>query len=67
MLLALALVVIMLTSLTSCKKDWACYCSNQEGNITTSEIRDETFAQASNNCIRMGYSSGPDSQRCALH
>jgi len=65
-LLASTLLVMITTGFTSCKKDWSCSCTDQNGNTTSIAINNETLLNARAKCKNMDYSVGVASESCAL-
>jgi hypothetical protein len=51
----IALSVMIVTSFSSCKKDWACECTDQNGSKSSSTISDETLLNARNQCQAKDY------------
>ena len=47
--------VFAMAGLSSCKKDWSCLCTNQDGNQTSTEINNETLLDARAKCKSMDY------------
>jgi hypothetical protein len=39
-----------LLTLGSCHKDWVCKCTDQDGNTTNYDQRDQTLSQARSQC-----------------
>ncbi|MDB5282237.1 MAG: hypothetical protein JWO06_1312 [Bacteroidota bacterium] len=55
--LALGLVVVLSTGLSSCKKDWSCICTDQSGNQNSQTINNETLIDARSKCKSMSYTN----------
>jgi hypothetical protein len=54
-LLASALVIMIMMGFTSCKKDWTCKCTDQNGNTTNTAINNETLLNATSTCKDKDY------------
>jgi hypothetical protein len=68
-------VIIMLSaagllSLASCERDWSCQCTDQDGNVKSIPINNETLISARNKCkdMQYNYTTGgiTYSESCAL-
>jgi hypothetical protein len=64
--LGTTMVVMILMSFSSCKKDWSCACTDQSGNTTSTAINNETLLDARAKCKDMGYNIGAASETCSL-
>ena len=65
-LLGTTLVVMVLMSFTSCKKDWSCSCTDQNGNSVSTAINNETLLNARAKCKNMDFNVGGLSESCSL-
>ena len=65
-ILGSALLIILLSGFTSCKKDWSCSCTDQSGNTTSTAINDQTLISARSKCKDMNYNVGAASESCSL-
>ncbi len=54
-LLAGLLGLIISAGFSSCKKDWSCSCTDQNGNTTSVAINDQTILNARNKCQDLNY------------
>jgi hypothetical protein len=61
-----ALFALVITGFSSCKKDWSCSCTDQNGNSVSTPINNETLLNARAKCKDMGWSVGTASESCAL-
>ncbi len=61
-----ALLIILLSGFSSCKKDWSCSCTDQSGNSTSTAINNETLLNARSKCKDMSYTIGAASESCSL-
>ena len=61
-----AMFALVITGISSCKKDWSCSCTDQSGNTTSTAINNETLLSARSKCKDMSYSVGVTSESCAL-
>ena len=64
--LGTTMVVLMLMSFSSCKKDWSCRCTDQSGNSISTPINNETLLDARAKCKDMQYNVGGASTTCSL-
>ena len=68
--LMLALTVMGILGLTSCKQNWTCQCTNQNGALTNTAINGGTFYHAKHTCNAMNSSSTvagvKQSENCSL-
>ena len=68
--LIVILGVIAMAGFSSCKKDWSCVCTNQDGNQSSTLINNETLLNARAKCKSMDYSTTiagvTTSESCAL-
>lgn len=64
----LILAVIAMVGLNSCKKDWSCQCTNQNGSTTSTAINNETLLNARAKCKDMNSSNSilGTSETCSL-
>lgn len=65
-LLILACGFIGLTTLSSCKKDWACKCSLNGNYSTTYTIQDKTLLDARSECKSHEASGGGNTITCSI-
>jgi hypothetical protein len=65
-LLASALMITISMAFTSCKKDWSCSCTDQNGNSTSTAINNETLLNARAKCKDMSFTIGAASENCSL-
>jgi hypothetical protein len=63
---ATLLAVMMLMGFSSCKKDWSCACTDQNGNTIHTAINNETFLNATAKCKNMSFNVGGASESCSL-
>jgi hypothetical protein len=61
-----AMFALVITSFSSCKKDWSCSCTDQNGNSVSTPINNETLLNARAKCKNMDYNVGGASETCAL-
>jgi hypothetical protein len=61
-----ALFVLVISGFSSCKKDWSCSCTDQNGNSTSTAINNETLLNARAKCKNMDFNVGGASETCAL-
>ncbi len=63
--------VVGITTFSSCKKDWVCGCTDQDGNKSNHEIKDEKLLDARAKCKAMDYDNTVlgihTSQSCSLN
>jgi hypothetical protein len=64
--LGTALLIFITTGFTSCKKDWSCSCTDQNGNTVSIPINNETLIDARSKCKDMNSSTGATSESCSL-
>jgi hypothetical protein len=60
------LVVMITMGFSSCKKDWSCSCTDQNGNSVSTPINNETLLDARAKCKNMDFNVGGASETCAL-
>jgi len=60
--------VLAIIGFSSCKKDWSCLCTNQNGSQTSYPINNQTLLNARDKCKDMNYTDATlgTSQTCAL-
>ena len=51
----IALGITIVTGASSCTKDWACECTDQNGNKSSSTISNQTLLNARNQCQAKDY------------
>jgi hypothetical protein len=61
-----AFFILLLSAFTSCKKDWSCSCTDQNGNSTSTSINNQTLLNARSKCKDMGFNIGGASETCSL-
>jgi hypothetical protein len=64
--IAIILGLIATVSLTSCKKDRTCACTDQGGNNTYHTIPSATFNDAKNTCNGFEYHNGALYNNCSV-
>ena len=52
---AFVLLLTLTAGFTSCKKDWACSCTDQSGNTTSTTISNQTLLDARAKCKGMDF------------
>jgi len=57
---------MLTTGFSSCKKDWSCSCTDQNGNSVSTPINNETLLNARAKCKNMDFTIGAASESCAL-
>jgi hypothetical protein len=65
-LLMSTLSLSLLMGFSSCKKDWSCSCTDQNGNSVSVPINNETLLDARAKCKDMDSSTGASSESCSL-
>ena len=63
---AATLIILITTGFSSCKKDWSCSCTDQNGNSTSTAINNQTLINARSKCKDMGFTVGAVSESCTL-
>ena len=58
--------ILSLLSVASCRKDWSCLCTDQNGNQVSYPINNQTLISAHSKCKDMNYSVGGVSESCGL-
>jgi len=54
-LITSVLLLTLTAGFTSCKKDWACSCTDQSGNTTSTTISNQTLLDARAKCKGMDF------------
>ena len=60
------LLIALIMSFSSCKKDWSCSCTDQNGNSVSTPINNETLLNARAKCKNMDFNVGGASETCSL-
>ena len=65
-LLMSTMAVSLVMGFGSCKKDWSCSCTDQNGNSVSTPINNETLINARAKCKDMDSNVGAASESCSL-